>query len=79
MIMTVQNHPNDNGEDNSNNDNDALRDENLRLRAEAAEVDRELEAAQNRTRQLQEELATKEAAVQELRNRVQQQRLSKRK
>lgn len=79
MIMTVQNHPNDNGEDNSNNDNDAIRDENLRLRAEAAEVDRELEAAQNRTRQLQEELATKEAAVQELRNRVQQQRLSKRK
>ena len=77
--MTVQNHPNDNGEDNSNNDNDAIRDENLRLRAEAAEVDRELEAAQNRTRQLQEELATKEAAVQELRNRVQQQRLSKRK
>ena len=58
--MTVQNHPNDNGEDNSNNDNDAIRDENLRLRAEAAEVDRELEAAQNRTRQLQEELATKE-------------------
>ena len=79
MIMTVQNHPNDNGKDNSNNDNDAIRDENLRLRAEAAEVDRELEAAQNRTRQLQEELATKEAAVQELRNRVQQQRLSKRK
>ena len=55
-----------------------MRDENLRLRAEADEVDRELEAAQIRTRQLQEELEAKERAVQALRDKVEQQRKSKR-
>ena len=48
--MPSQDRPNDNGEDNSNEDNDALREENIQLRAEAAEVDRNLEAAQNMTR-----------------------------
>ena len=72
--MPSQDRPNDNGEDNSSEDNDALREENIQLRAEAAEVDRNLEAAQNMTRQLQEELEAKEAEVQLLRNKVQQQR-----
>ena len=72
--MPSQDRPNDNGEDNSNEDNDALREENIQLRAEAAEVDRNLEAAQNMTRRLQEELEAKEAEVQLLRNKVQQQR-----